>query len=683
MEHYAYNALDNLTQIVRGDGLKYALNYNAFGQLETIGINGKEESLVKYSYKTGGGRLKQLDYANGDCMKATYNGLGQIIAEIWQDKDENLTAHYKYSYDSEGNIVRSVDICGLKEYNYLYEDGVIKRSGEYDVTVSEEIVTAKTRVNTIQYYYDGEGALVKKCVTFADGTEQIAEYENPEEGNTIAKLWVDGKAVTSHSKNDSFGRTEFEELQLGAGVVSRRFDYLAGKATDKHIEEEMLKSTPTTQLVSEITLSDGRTLAYEYDEEERITKVIDSLEGVTEYTYDELGQLLCETVNGEIINQMTYDNYGNILTKDSKAYTYDTVWKDLLVKVGNKEITYDEQGNPLTYLGHNLTWEKGRQLKSFDNIQYTYNANGIRNSKTVDGVRHDFVLDGVKILKETYGSHTIETLYDNTDTVCGIIYNGTPYYFLKNLQGDVISITDQTGTVVANYTYDAWGKVLSISGDNIHIGAINPYRYRGYYYDSEVNMYYLQSRYYDAEVGRFINADVAEFAVFEQTALGHNLFCYCGNDIINMVDFTGYATTSYGGITCNSKKYGFSVKMHPYFLLKLFCKKYAEHIISVWGKNKKYCDMKATRIAAELFAHAVLFVLGIVVGTYSIKKLTNIATARPILSKVKSIIKSAISGYVAYYLIDHSKSIEVNNNEVWYRVVAFWVIWGFFAPIVL
>ena len=535
---YAYNTLDNLTQIVRGDGLKYALNYNAFGQLETIGIDGKEENLVKYSYKTGGGRLKQLDYANGDCMKATYNGLGQLIAEKWYDKDGIQTAYYKYAYDSEGNIVRSVDILAEKEYNYLYEDGVIKRSGEYDVTVSEEIVTSKTLKNSVQYYYDGEGTLVKKCVTFADGTEQVTEYEKPEEGNTIAKLWVNGKAVTSHSKNDSFGRCEFEELQSGAGVVSRRFDYLAGKATDKHVENEALKSTPTTQLVSKITLSDGRTISYEYDPEERITKVVDSLEGVTEYTYDELGQLLCEKSNGEIINQMTYDNYGNILNKDGKKYEYDTVWKDLLVKVGNKEITYDEQGNPLTYLGRNLIWEKGRQLKSFDNIQYTYNANGIRNSKTVDGIKHDFVLDGVKILKETYGSHTIETLYDNSDSVCGIIYNGTPYYFLKNLQGDVISITDRTGTVVANYTYDAWGKVLSISGDNIHIGAINPYRYRGYYYDSEINMYYLQSRYYDPEVGRFICGDEVEL-IGNNGLLSYNLLVYANNAVTYRIEFCG------------------------------------------------------------------------------------------------------------------------------------------------
>ena len=66
---------------------------------------------------------------------------------------------------------------------------------------------------------------------------------------------------------------------------------------------------------------------------------------------------------------MTYDNYGNILTKNGVVYDYDTVWKDKLIKVGDKTITYDEQGNPTQYLGHNLTWEKGRQLKSFEKVE--------------------------------------------------------------------------------------------------------------------------------------------------------------------------------------------------------------------------------------------------------------------------------------------------------------------------
>ena len=92
-----------------------------------------------------------------------------------------------------------------------------------------------------------------------------------------------------------------------------------------------------TQLVSRIVLSGGRTISYEYDEEERITKVVDSVDGVTEYTYDALGQLLTEkhkAVSEDAfvtVNEMTYDNYGNIVSKNGKTYTYDSTWKDLLI----------------------------------------------------------------------------------------------------------------------------------------------------------------------------------------------------------------------------------------------------------------------------------------------------------------------------------------------------------------
>ena len=203
--------------------------------------------------------------------------------------------------------------------------------------------------------------------------------------------------------------------------------------------------------------------------------------------------------------------------------------------------TYDAQGNPTSYLGHTLTWEKGRQLKSFDNTQYTYNANGICTPKTVNGIVHTFVLDGIKILKESWGSNTIIPMYDNEDNVCGIIYNDVPYYFFKNLQGDVIAIVDKDAQIVAKYTYDAWG-VCTIESDisDSNIASVNPFRYRGYYYDSEIGMYYLQTRYYNPTVGRFINADEAEILYACINVTDENLFSYCGNNPILGVDYEGH-----------------------------------------------------------------------------------------------------------------------------------------------
>ena len=412
-------------------------------------------------------------------------------------------------------------------------------------------MVSKTLKHSVFYHYDAEGNLTKKRY-IADGKETVYSIEHKEDGTQIYRL---PNGVVSHSKTDHLGRLEFDELQLGKGFINRQFSYHEGEITQKHIDNDMLKSSPTTTLVSKIVLSDGSTLSYEYDAEERITSVVDkySVNGEVvkttyEYTYDTLGQLLTESVNGVAVNTMTYDNYGNILTKNGKTYTYgDSKWKDLLTEYDGQTITYDDGGNPINYLGHTLAWEKGRQLKSFDDITYTYNANGIRTSKTVNGVKHEYTLDGTNIVKETWDGNTLVPIYDNTESVCGITYNGTSYYFLKNLQGDVIAITDATGSVVARYTYDAWG-VCTIESDttDCKIAEINPYRYRSYYLDQEIGMYYLQSRYYNPNIGKFINSDDATVLEIEKAVLNHSLFTYCKNEPINNFDPYGYWVLTIG-----------------------------------------------------------------------------------------------------------------------------------------
>ena len=129
-------------------------------------------------------------------------------------------------------------------------------------------------------------------------------------------------------------------------------------------------------------------------------------------------------------------------------------------------------------------------------------------------------------------------MYDNEDSVCGIICNDVPYYFKKNLQGDIIAIVDKDAKEVARYSYDAWGACTVVSASNV-IGYANPFRYRGYYYDIENNLYYLNSRYYDPAVGRFINADEAVLSTLNTNLIAHNLFTYCYNNPIINADYTG------------------------------------------------------------------------------------------------------------------------------------------------
>ncbi len=114
-------------------------------------------------------------------------------------------------------------------------------------------------------------------------------------------------------------------------------------------------------------------------------------------------------------------------------------------------------------------------------------------------------------------------------------YTGTLYYYITNLQGDVLHIVNTSGTPVVSYTYDPYGKPLTTTGtEATTLGAHNPLRYRGYVYDTETGLYYLQSRYYDPEIGRFINGDA--FASTGQGIIGCNMFAYCGNNPVVFFD---------------------------------------------------------------------------------------------------------------------------------------------------
>ncbi len=128
-------------------------------------------------------------------------------------------------------------------------------------------------------------------------------------------------------------------------------------------------------------------------------------------------------------------------------------------------------------------------------------------------------------------------------TAYAVKYNGTLYYYITNLQGDILHIVNTSGTPVVSYTYSPYGKVLSTTGTLAStLGVDNPLRYRGYYYDADSGLYYLQSRYYDPELGRFLNAD--SYASTGQGIIGCNMFAYCNNDPANNADRCGRNPTN-------------------------------------------------------------------------------------------------------------------------------------------
>ena len=124
-------------------------------------------------------------------------------------------------------------------------------------------------------------------------------------------------------------------------------------------------------------------------------------------------------------------------------------------------------------------------------------------------------------------------------------YNET-FWYEKNLQGDVVAVYDSAGVKMLSYTYDAWGNATPTYYDYLSssLDSVNPFKYRGYYYDNDLGLYYLNSRYYDAKVGRFINAD----SQINADILGNNLFAYCGNNPVTRADDTGHGWWVVAGV---------------------------------------------------------------------------------------------------------------------------------------
>ena len=319
----------------------------------------------------------------------------------------------------------------------------------------------------------------------------------------------------------------------------------------------------TTKLKSETI--NGEKYEYKYDARSNITDV--TKDGVLQYHYgyDMMNQLVSvdDKLNGKVYNY-TYDAGGNLISETvtdsngttSNAYEYNNSnWGDVLTSYNGQTITYDEIGNPLTYRdGMSMTWKNGRQLATLTNgdtsISYGYDSDSVRTTKTVNGVKYTYAYLNGQLMYETRGDAKFYYSYDAN----GILYNvrytltdgGTEYsyYYTHNSRGDIVGIYNGVGELKAHYEYDAWGNVISITDNNgnaitnpNHIGNLNPFRYRGYYQDTETGLYYLMSRYYDAVTHRFINAD--GYFQAGTTILDGNTFAYCGNNPIYSSDPTG------------------------------------------------------------------------------------------------------------------------------------------------
>lgn len=473
-------------------------------------------------------------YKDDSGNKFIYDKNGRLIKTIFhQDMYDDPTTTTEFAYDVYGRKT-SKKVNGVTDETYIYHQNGNLTSRTFNSVTESYVFDAKQRIVAIN--------------NTAFSHPVSIEYDSK---NNVKK--VSASTISLSTSYDALQRVDKMSLTNGTNeLLTDTFEFAT------------LKNGPTNLVKEHVKYLKGlkdTTTTYSYDKNGNIIRINTDEFGIR-YEYDELNRLIRE--DNETLNKTylyRYDVGGNITSKREFAFTLDDEPKNPQSRsvfqynlIGQKDqlskiivdgavtnVTYDIMGRPLSYRGKTLSWNKQGTLNSFDGTSFTYNSDGIRTAKGTT----TFTLDGTRILEQKTGTNSLKPIYF-IDKMIGLWYNGTRYLFSKNIQGDITSIHSDSGDIVARYTYDAYGnhQVLTSGGlidtNQSSIGNINPFRYRGYYYDVETGLYYLNSRYYDSRVGRFISIDI--LSILDQTMMdsnGLNLYMYCGDNPVMRADPNG------------------------------------------------------------------------------------------------------------------------------------------------
>ena len=557
---YIYEPNGQLTSIQSpGSSPTYNFVYDKWGNNTEVKVG--NQTLVTNTYKSNNGLLTQQEYGNKFTVGHNYDSLDRETSRSY-----NGATKFYWTYNADGNLARYSE-NGNRVLTYLYDDigrllQVSGNDGSYVKTSYDEL----DKSTDLHYKFNGQRRDVYFHYSDKDNLPLDVKFGTGT-AYAVTNLY-DGLTRVYEKDYTLVGNTSNSELKAEYSYVD-----WSGDNSDR--------TTGTVRGINYTFAANGLSTHdrwYTYDNVGNILTecswISSSSKPVQEsYTYDAKNQLVKhDSVSLNAIYTYEYDLGGNIKSKtiynkDSGAtstinYTYgNSAWGDELTSYNGESIVYDKIGNPTTYRGWGMTWQ-GRQLTKAvkdKTVTFTYDSEGIRTSKSDGTNTTKYLLNGTQILAQTTNGKTLCFFYDQQGNRVAMADGSNKfYYYIYNLQGDVIALADaSTGKLAVTYTYDAWGKLVKLEDTTANsVGTLNPFRYRGYYYDTETGLYYLQSRYYDPEVGRFINAD--RFATADYTnVLGTNTYAYCNNNPIINIDTTGtysFLCTELGG-NPNTEKY--------------------------------------------------------------------------------------------------------------------------------
>ena len=508
-----------------------------------------------YTYDCNSNLTKTVD-KNGNTLKNTYDNKNRLTERTAKEKKTGKETVHTYRYNAYGDVAvqddtRFVygDVSGqvTKETTKLTKNKDVVKNYTYDSNGNKSTFSVKAGEDTklsLSYEYDGSSRLIS--VKDSEGNRAVS-YAYDTEGSLSERQAANGLKTTYGY--DYQNRLTSMTNETGKGVVSKYSStYLKNGQKAEEVSTVMDKKGKSTK----------KTAAYTYDMLGRITRETKTGREDISYTYDANNNRKQMTIgnkttayqynkNDELLRTDTLhtdtekndvviyknDKNGNQLATVNRseipAEAKDTSYIDVDVTLGDNQLNDNvvNHYNALNQLTETLT-------KNYK-VSFTYDAEGLRTGKTVNGEKTVYVWDGDQVVMELSKGGTVQKRYIRGND---LVYadkgeNTEKTYYVTDMHGNVVQLLDESGNVTKTYEYDSFGNEVKPEKK-----VENPYRYCGEYYDKETEEVYLRARYYEPGVGRFITRDTYTGESDEPLSL--HLYTYCENDGVNMVDPSGH-----------------------------------------------------------------------------------------------------------------------------------------------